>query len=85
MFKWTSEQSKYTIMVNFQGAPGLSGFCAEYDRECATGFNTGLISFRLGDLQRLVQLKRLSRDQDIELFDNYDMICKEPTVLCSKN
>merc|ERR1712013_40416 len=29
-----------------EGAPGLSGFCAEYDRECATGFNTGLISFR---------------------------------------
>merc|ERR1712038_1728626 len=29
-----------------EGAPGLSGFCAEYDRECATVFNTGLISFR---------------------------------------
>merc|ERR1712200_205253 len=29
-----------------EGAPGLSGFCAEYDRECSTGFNTGLISFR---------------------------------------
>ena len=29
-----------------EGAPGLSGYCAEYDEECRIGFNTGLVSFR---------------------------------------
>ena len=28
------------------GAPYLSGYCAQYDTDCGTGFNTGLISFR---------------------------------------
>ena len=28
------------------GAPYLSGYCAQYDTQCGTGFNTGLISFR---------------------------------------
>ena len=29
-----------------EGAPGLSGYCAEYDKDCHIGFNTGLVSFR---------------------------------------
>jgi len=29
-----------------EGAPGLSGFCAQYDPACSIGFNTGLVSFR---------------------------------------